>query len=325
MSKMLTPSGLSKSQLYKLQPGVNIVIVESDQPVDKVDELLIVRQLSAGLDLDVRVLLKQVYIGEDGHADPARSHLLVYALDRLSRIPLDASSLKSMLEERLPAMKQKSSGDGSDQITHLGRVSAPLNGSQFQLSIAEYVLLGVSAVLLVAACCLLFLMLRCCKKRQMAAKADLEYMVDSEQAGPRPYNVELITRKMAQSILASRPLPDPYEEVTMTPESRATMIATASTFNQRDGTSATSSAIPQRDSEQPVSSATSNSVNLKPSNGAKHNQGFENSTSSESLAVAEAPKKRHTTTRPAPAPPSVPHNGSKQKVAPAVSIKPPDV
>ncbi|KAI1704454.1 cadherin domain-containing protein [Ditylenchus destructor] len=312
-------------KLYKLQPGVNIVIVESDQPVDKVDELLIVRQLSAGLDLDVRVLLKQVYIGEDGHADPTRSHLLVYALDRLSRIPVDASTLKSMLEERLPAMKQKNSGDGSDQITHLGRVSAPLNGSQFQLSIAEYVLLGVSAVLLVAACCLLFLMLRCCKKRQMAAKADLEYMVDSEQAGPRPYNVELITRKMAQSILASRPLPDPYEEVTMTPESRATMIATASTFNQRDATSATSSAIQQRDSEQPVSSATSNSANPNPASGAKQNQVFENSTSSESLGVAEAPKKRQTTTRPAPAPPSVPQSGSKHKVVPAVSIKPPDV
>lgn len=41
-------------------------------------------------------------------------------------------------------------------------------------------------------------------------------MVDSIETGPRPYNVELITRKTAQDILSARPLPDPYEEVTMT-------------------------------------------------------------------------------------------------------------
>lgn len=41
-------------------------------------------------------------------------------------------------------------------------------------------------------------------------------MTESQTAGPRPYNVDLITRKMAQNILAARPLPNPYEEVTMT-------------------------------------------------------------------------------------------------------------
>lgn len=52
-------------------------------------------------------------------------------------------------------------------------------------------------------------------RHQALAKSDMEYMVNSEYAGPRPYNVELITRKMAQNILAARPLPDPHEEVTM--------------------------------------------------------------------------------------------------------------
>ena len=49
----------------------------------------------------------------------------------------------------------------------------------------------------------------------MLAKSDTEYMVDTTTAGPRPYNVELISRKTAQNILSSRSLPDPYEEIKM--------------------------------------------------------------------------------------------------------------
>lgn len=44
----------------------------------------------------------------------------------------------------------------------------------------------------------------------------MDYMAESLTAGPRPYNVDLITRKMAQNMLASRTLPEPHEEVTMT-------------------------------------------------------------------------------------------------------------
>jgi hypothetical protein len=67
---------------------------------------------------------------------------------------------------------------------------------------------------------MLFTLLRCCKRRQeLITKSDLEYMVDSgvSAAGPRPYNVELITRKAAQAAeIAGRRLPEPQEQCTMT-------------------------------------------------------------------------------------------------------------
>ena len=37
-------------------------------------------------------------------------------------------------------------------------------------------------------------------------------MVDSTGAGPRPYDVESITRQTAQKVLAGRPLPEPLTE-----------------------------------------------------------------------------------------------------------------
>jgi len=53
-------------------------------------------------------------------------------------------------------------------------------------------------------------------------------MVDSHLAGPRPYNVQLITRK---DILADGPI----EERTMTPESRAAMIASSGIYKPESG------------------------------------------------------------------------------------------
>lgn len=51
-----------------------------------------------------------------------------------------------------------------------------------------------------------------CKYRKGRSQVtDSEYMIDSQTAGPRPYNVDEINRKTAQSVLSSRPLPDPYE------------------------------------------------------------------------------------------------------------------
>lgn len=44
--------------------------------------------------LEVRILVKQVFIGQDGRADPNRTHLLVYALDRQTRVPVPATKLK---------------------------------------------------------------------------------------------------------------------------------------------------------------------------------------------------------------------------------------
>jgi len=78
---------------------------------------------------------------------------------------------------------------------------------------------------------MLYLLLRCCKryknnffnkkiffrKQELITKSDLEYMVDSQIAGPRPYNVELITRKAMQNAQnATLRLPEPVEDCTLT-------------------------------------------------------------------------------------------------------------
>jgi hypothetical protein len=72
-------------------------------------------------------------------------------------------------------------------------------------------------------------------------------MVDSQLAGPRPYNVELITRKAMQNATATLKLPEPIEDCTMTlnlfnfykkykfyyfrPESRASMFASSGIYS----------------------------------------------------------------------------------------------
>lgn len=81
-------------QIYRLAPGINIVVVAVDSGVDDIDNLLVERQISTAIGLDFTILAKQVYIGEDEHADPAKTHLFAYALDKKTRRPVDADTLK---------------------------------------------------------------------------------------------------------------------------------------------------------------------------------------------------------------------------------------
>ncbi|KAH7725563.1 CBN-CDH-12 protein [Aphelenchoides avenae] len=81
-------------QIYRLAPGINIVVVAVDSGVDDIDNLLVERQISTAIGLDFNILAKQVYIGEDEHADPAKTHLFAYALEKKTRRPVDAETLK---------------------------------------------------------------------------------------------------------------------------------------------------------------------------------------------------------------------------------------
>ncbi|VDD90551.1 unnamed protein product [Enterobius vermicularis] len=65
------------------------------------------------------------------------------------------------------------------------------------------------------------------KEKGRSQVTDSEYMIDSQTAGPRPYNVDEINRKTAQSVLSSRPLPDPYE----TKEGYDAQMRSASAFS----------------------------------------------------------------------------------------------
>lgn len=194
-----------------------MVLLTSEVPADQVDEHALIKGLSTTSGSDVRILAKQVFIDINGRADPRRSHLLIYALDKKTRVPVDAESLKELLDSTLTKLKEES--PTVSESLKLSNVTVPFGGSsRLQLSTPEFMLLGISGVLLLLSCCLLFILLRCCKKKQqVVSKRSMEqYMVGSETAGPRPYNVELITRRAAQSVLANRPLPDPYEEMSMT-------------------------------------------------------------------------------------------------------------
>lgn len=82
------------TKIYKLAPGLNIAILTVPLSEQEVDETSAARRLSQLLDKEARVLVKQVYIGEDGHADPKQTHLFVYAIDRETRKPVDGFTLK---------------------------------------------------------------------------------------------------------------------------------------------------------------------------------------------------------------------------------------
>uniref|UniRef100_A0A915ESH5 Uncharacterized protein n=1 Tax=Ditylenchus dipsaci TaxID=166011 RepID=A0A915ESH5_9BILA len=167
-------------KLYKLQPGTNIVIVESERSVDKIDKLQIVRQLSVALDQDVRVLVKQVYIEEDGHPNTVKSHLLLYALDQLSKRPVEAVTLRSILDAQLPKMKQLASAGnepGAEMILHLcdhssnwltrGCVAVPQATAAVFVQQLDPLLLMVIAGLVCAVILILLFWISCycCKKR----------------------------------------------------------------------------------------------------------------------------------------------------------------
>ncbi|CAK5064932.1 unnamed protein product [Meloidogyne enterolobii] len=229
--------------IYRLQLGTNIALLVINKPVDQVDVLNVVRHLNALLpSLDVDVLVKQVYIGENGLADPKRTHLLVYAQDKQTRIPLPANKLKELLESSLA--QSVSSDTNSPSIPNLKISDSPLqflasvqvpdygvwsSTAPFRLNPTEIILLSVSAFLVFGICTMLYLLLR---KQELITKSDLEYMVDSQIAGPRPYNVELITRKAMQNAQnATLRLPEPVEDCTLTPESRATMLASSGIYS----------------------------------------------------------------------------------------------
>lgn len=81
-----------------MAPGLNIAILTVPLPETEVDELQFARKLTQLLEKEVRVLVKQVYIGEDGHADPKKTHLFVYALDRDTKRPVLGYTLKRLVK-----------------------------------------------------------------------------------------------------------------------------------------------------------------------------------------------------------------------------------
>uniref|UniRef100_A0A914ZVB2 Cadherin domain-containing protein n=1 Tax=Parascaris univalens TaxID=6257 RepID=A0A914ZVB2_PARUN len=182
-------------KIYRLAPESNIVLLSADIPQQDVEEWVVERKMSDLIDEDVRVLVKQAYVNEDGQVNPQRSHLFVYALDKKTHVPIARDQLKAILEQ--------SRSELDDDLPKLA-IALPAVDSTGRLSLAELMLIVICVILLFIACCMLLYLARYCK-RKAEERFNGEYMADSQTAGPRPYDVEQIDRKTAQTLLSSRP------------------------------------------------------------------------------------------------------------------------
>ncbi|VDK60556.1 unnamed protein product [Anisakis simplex] len=176
--------------------------MSADVPQHDIEDWVVERKMSELTDKDVHVLVKQAYVNDEGQVNPQRTHLFVYALDKKTHVPIHRDQLKTILEQSRSAL--------DTELPKLA-VTLPAVDSTGRISMLELALILICVILLLLAFCMLFYIAKYCKRR-IKGELSGEYMVDSQTAGPRPYDVEQIDRKTAQTILSSRPLPDPYEE-----------------------------------------------------------------------------------------------------------------
>ncbi|KAK0398870.1 hypothetical protein QR680_002790 [Steinernema hermaphroditum] len=193
--------------IYTISMENNIAVVVADKNRDDINEVLSSKKLSETINADVKIVDKKPYSDNQGNFDTQRSLLYVYAIDKQSRVPLTGSELKTMLSQQMDHL-------GASEL-RVSAISLPVTG--MKITTTELILLIICAILLFTACITLFLLVRYCKRRHSIPRNDDEYMVDSQSAGPRPYNVETISRQVAQNMLSSRPLPDPFEDHKVTP------------------------------------------------------------------------------------------------------------
>ncbi|CAD5228721.1 unnamed protein product [Bursaphelenchus xylophilus] len=235
--------------VYKLAPGTNIVFLGVEKPEGEVDEQVVAKKLSVLTGKDAIVLVKQIFINEEGQAILNKTHLFVYALDKATKTPIDAALLKSLLD--------KSKDKLEDTDLKVMSIQLPVVASRLIFSWTEAIILAVFVIAILAACLALIWCLRCMKHRSIhVTKTDMDYMVTAESPGPQPLNVGLISSRKAQDVLARHPLPEAIEENTMTPEARSAMIASAGVvYDNRNTTpSSTVTDVPPDSSHSPSSS-----------------------------------------------------------------------
>ncbi|WKY06499.1 hypothetical protein Q1695_006581 [Nippostrongylus brasiliensis] len=186
--------------VYVISPSSALLQLTSELPHSQLDQYVTERTLNELTGLDNRLLAKQPYVDHQGHADPSRSHLFVYAIDRKTKVPYQKEKLLAILENHAAALLSSPS-----KISNISLLST----SQTAVSTFDFILAVVVVILLLllfAACCILS---SYCKRKRAVATSDREYMVSSK-AGPRPYDVEAFSRTTAQRVLSARPLPEPF-------------------------------------------------------------------------------------------------------------------
>uniref|UniRef100_A0AC35TXY0 Cadherin domain-containing protein n=1 Tax=Rhabditophanes sp. KR3021 TaxID=114890 RepID=A0AC35TXY0_9BILA len=178
--------------VYKIGPGVNVIALEVNESPQNVDGHLYETQLSKQLDLNVKVIKKQEFVDLNNTAFLNKTLLLVYASDN-DMIPVRDDLLKDQITAKM------------DQLhlggLEIGAVTTLKSNNLFGLTSWEILLIAICAVLLLLTCFICVCVCYYCKKRKMADKDIKGYMLDSRTEGPRPYNIEVTTRKTAQQIL----------------------------------------------------------------------------------------------------------------------------
>ena len=147
---------VTKTFIYPLVPGANIVVISANNPPEEINELAIGREITRVLETDTRVLSKQAYVDEQNKVHPDKSHLLVYALRKETHEPVPGDELKSMLDQ------VKSELDPSKM--KIASITLPAVASKIQMSNWEILILVIALILLILTCATCFCLLKCFRK-----------------------------------------------------------------------------------------------------------------------------------------------------------------
>uniref|UniRef100_A0A1I7XQV5 Cadherin domain-containing protein n=1 Tax=Heterorhabditis bacteriophora TaxID=37862 RepID=A0A1I7XQV5_HETBA len=233
---LLTP--ILRMQIHKLSPDANIIQLTSEMPHSDVHEYMVERTLNEIFESESKVLVKQPFVDHEGHADPTRTHLFVYALDRKTKEPYSGNELVEILKAHSEELR--TSPPRISSVALLSSQSTSLSGTDLLLTIICIVLL----ILLVITCCVLS---RYYKRKRSISTTEREYMVNTIRAGPRPYDVEVVSRQTAQAVLAARPIPEPMHSQIEVAVSPIFMDGTVST-NRSDTTRDFANSVRERPS-----------------------------------------------------------------------------
>lgn len=200
--------------IYVLSVDTNVIQLTKETPPSEIDPSGLERKLTDILGMETKILVSQAFEGDDGKKDFTKSHVFVYSLDNSK--PIGRDELVTLLQSHQHELTPM-------QITNIARLTTP-NAAAGPQTLLTVILLIVLIALLLFICALIFF---CVKRRARNNSGVMEgsYMINSIGSGPRPYDVENITRATAQTVLAGRPLPDPQEHRIDIPSDHHTDVA----------------------------------------------------------------------------------------------------
>ncbi|EGT57092.1 CBN-CDH-12 protein [Caenorhabditis brenneri] len=200
--------------IYVLSVDTNVIQLTKETPHSEIDPSGLERKLTEILGMETKILVAQPFVGDDGKTDFTKSHVFVYSVDNSK--PIGRDELKGLLQSHQHELHPL-------QITQYSLLTTG-NAAAGPQTLLTVILLIVLIALLLFICALIMF---CAKRRARNNSNVMEgsYMINSIGSGPRPYDVENITRVTAQTVLAGRPLPDPQEHRIDIPSDHHTDVA----------------------------------------------------------------------------------------------------